>query len=201
MHWPLWQISPAPHGGLQTFGLMHWPLLQISGEMHAGTHSGGGVQTPFVHDKPISHSVLVLQPWPAGHLFGQEPPQSTPVSIPFFIPSVQLDGVTQTPFWHVKPVWQSLFVEQPLPDEHLFGQEPPQSIPVSVPSLTPLAQLVGGVPQTPFVHVNPVWQSVLEVQPWPDEHLLGQFPPQSIPVSNPFFWPSVQLPPAAWPAA
>ena len=39
------------------------------------------------------------------------------------------------------PVWQSAGTTQPAPTGHFVGQLPPQSIPVSVPSWTPLVQL------------------------------------------------------------
>jgi hypothetical protein len=45
-------------------------------------------------------SVLLAQPWPFGHLLGQPPPQSVPVSVPFLMPSVH-DGVWQAPLMHV----------------------------------------------------------------------------------------------------
>jgi hypothetical protein len=69
----------------------------------------------------------------------QLPPQSTPVSSPFFLPSLQL-GVAQRPIAQ-SSVWQSASRAQGLPKQ--ARQLPPQSTPVSSPSIRWLEQLAG----------------------------------------------------------
>jgi hypothetical protein len=64
---------------------------------------------------------------------GHEPPQSAPVSLPFFTKSEHV-GVWQRPFLHT-PLVQSEAPMQILPALH-DGHEPPQSASVSVPFLT-----------------------------------------------------------------
>jgi hypothetical protein len=62
-------------------------------------------------------------------LLQAEPPQSIPVSVPFFLPSVQV-GLAQSPELHT---WlaQSASTAHAMPSAHFEAQEPPQSIPVS----------------------------------------------------------------------
>jgi hypothetical protein len=85
--------------------------------------------TPLWQSVTTLQSLLVPQ---AEH----EPPQSVSVSVPFLVPSEQLDA------WHVPamhtPLVQSAPVVQPLPSAHLSvgAHEPPQSTSVSVPFLT-----------------------------------------------------------------
>lgn len=68
---------------------------------------------------------------------GQEPPQSTPVSVPFCMPSVQVGVVL-----------------------HWLGQGPPQSTPSSPPSCTPLVQL------TALAHASQGPPQSIPVSPW-----------------------------------
>src|SRR5437773_997385 len=58
----------------------------------------------------IAQSALLLQPWPRLHFEGQFPPQSIPVSPPFWTLSVQADA------WHL------LFVQTPLKQSALTVQ-------------------------------------------------------------------------------
>src|SRR2546430_11314510 len=87
---------------------------------------------------PVEQSGPVPQPLPMAHLFGQLPPQSTSVSVPFLIPSVQL-ACTQLPLtqW---PDAQSESLPQEPPILHA-GQAPPQSTSVSFWFFVPSAQL------------------------------------------------------------
>ena len=74
--------------------------------------NGGRVQVvthvPFWH-VPDRQSELAKQPCPTGQAGHTPPPQSTPVSLPFFTPSVQV-GAAQTPF-----VQTTLTQSEPLP--------------------------------------------------------------------------------------
>jgi hypothetical protein len=71
-----------------------------------------------------------LQFEPVGHFGHVEPPQSTAVSVPFLIESVQV-AATQVVDWQLAVV-QSTPEPQCLPTPH-FGQLPPQSMSVSFP--------------------------------------------------------------------
>jgi hypothetical protein len=83
----------------------------------------------------LTQSAGTLQVLVSAHL-EHEPPQSTSVSVPSFVPLVQLA------VWHLPlvqlPERQSAATEQPAPTAHLFVvlQEPPQSTSVSEPFLT-----------------------------------------------------------------
>ena len=67
------------------------------------------------------------------------PPQSTPVSSPFLMPSLQV-GISQSPFLQT-PLTQSAFVVQGDALPHGGHAPPPQSMPVSTAFCTPSAQL------------------------------------------------------------
>jgi hypothetical protein len=108
------------------------------------------------------------------------PPQSTSLSVPFFVPSPQVAGVHRPR--EQKPPEQSAPVLHALPSLQA-GQLPPQSLSVSVPFLTASEQ-VGGA-QTRLVHTFEV-QSVGTEHPFPSAHGLHAVPPQSTPVSLPF---------------
>src|SRR6202522_1987588 len=88
-------------------------------------------------------SALPAQPSPAGQPTGHPPPQSTPVSVPFWIPSVQVGA------WQVRgepphtPLAQSLATSQSVPVAQGAHAGPPQSTPVSAPSFTPSVQVRG----------------------------------------------------------
>ena len=141
MHCPFWQISLFPHAGVQTLGLIHWPLLlHISGEVQAGSHVIGAVQTfgfP-IHVNPLWQSTVLLHPWPAGHLFGQLPPQSIPVSPGSLWLLEHAAGlvIVQTLLTQKTAGWttQSAVVKHALPTEHFGHLPPPQSTSVSFPS-------------------------------------------------------------------
>ena len=100
-----------------------------------------GPDVPVIEDGVLANMVtgwLKQNPQAA-----QEPPQSTPVSVPFREPSKQEEEQAG----HVPP--QSIPVSVPffIPSEQVgaqAGQDPPQSMPVSVPFLMPSVQLEVG---------------------------------------------------------
>jgi hypothetical protein len=111
---------------------------------------GHGAELSFVHGSrqtlamhcPTAQSEVVLQPCPAGHLFRQVPPQSTPVSAPFFSLSLQV-AARHTPFVQTLSR-QSAHSPQRRPAAHNGHDESsPQSMSTSFPSCTPSAQLFG----------------------------------------------------------
>jgi hypothetical protein len=63
----------------------------------------------------------------------QVPPQSTSVSVPFSVPSVQV-GAWQIFDLHTS-LAQSAFITHPAPAAHAGHEPPPQSTPVSAPFL------------------------------------------------------------------
>src|SRR5207253_2195365 len=84
--------------------------------------------TPFAHFLPCPSQVT--------------PPQSTPVSVPFLTPSLQVGAwhvTLQTPFWQSLAAPQATPVPQVLPSP--TQSTPPQSTPVSLPFLTPSLQV------------------------------------------------------------
>src|SRR5580704_13239711 len=100
-------------------------------------------------------SALPTQPSPAGQPVGHPPPQSTPVSVPFWIPSVQL-GAWQTKPTHT-PLSQSVASLQPPSVAQGTHAGPPQSTSVSEPSLTPSVQVRASqrlLKQVPFPHCD-----------------------------------------------
>jgi hypothetical protein len=102
----------------------------------------------------------------------------------------RLSGVHVHTFEVHVVVKQSEPTLQALPVAH-FGQPPPQSTSVSVPSF------VLFVLQPGAVHIFEMqllfWQSAPVLHPWPFGHLFGHVPPQSTPVSGPFFTVSVHV--------
>src|SRR4051794_17518007 len=102
-------------------------------------HVGAAHALP-VHT-PLWQSVPPVQPLLVGHLGQDPPPQSVSVSVPFLTPSPQV-GVWQTLPVHT-PLAQSLSPEHAFPLPHFFAgaHDPPQSVSVSVPFLTPSPQL------------------------------------------------------------
>src|SRR4051812_5156746 len=106
------------------------------------------------------------------------------VSAPFFTPSAQLEGVTQTPPEQL-PLVQSAALPQALPSAHLAQVAPPQSMSDSVPFFTASEQVGAGAAQTPPEQF-PLEQSPLAAQVLPLTHLGQTAPPQSTSVSVPF---------------
>jgi hypothetical protein len=91
---------------------------------------------------PLAQSLEAVQPIPGGHPGQVPPPQSAPVSLPFFTPSMQV-GAWQVPGVPLQTLsWQSLPALHFLPSPHRAQVSlPPQSTSVSLPSRTPSAQL------------------------------------------------------------
>jgi len=156
----------------------------------------------------LRQSVLVTQSPLAGHLGHVGPPQSTPVSLLFLMPSPQPAGRAEMHMLLVVlqlPLRQSLALLQLTPVGH-FGQvRPPQSTPVSMPFLTPsvhvaaahifivvvVVTLVTGFVSVTFTGAQLLLrQSLGAEQPPLAAHLGHKGPPQSTPVSAPFLTPS-----------
>ena len=130
-----------------------------------------------MHDVPAAHPELQL-----------EPPQSTPASSPFMVPSEQLALWQSVSKQTVEE--QSLLVEQTWPSPH-FSHRPPQSVSVSSPSNVLLIQL-GAMHVPPSVH-SPESQSEPARHIRPGAHPARQPPPQSASVSFPLNTASVQF--------
>jgi hypothetical protein len=204
-HTPLAQSEPVPHpcpvpqrahapGPPQSVPVslpFFTPSLQV-GAAHAPP-----AQTPLAQFAPLlPHIRPVAHGWPMGAA-AHEPPQSTSLSLPFSMPSLQLAGV-QVPFAPQMPFRQSAATAQPLPSPHFLPvgaatHEPPQSTAVSLPFFTPSLQVgAAHAPpvQTPLVQLAPA--------PAPLPHRLpvaqgGHEPPQSTSVSVLFFTMSAQF--------
>jgi len=119
-----------PVGSLATRGVPTIACAQVAGP--AGLHD-------FPTQAPLEQSALATQAFPsvqAGHC---PPPQSTSVSFPLFVPSVQ-PGVMHRPAVHL-PSRQSLAAQQPFGAGHLGQLVPPQSMSDSVPFWSPSEQL------------------------------------------------------------
>jgi len=89
------------HVGVATFGGPTQPHVPA-----AAAHEVGGVQVwqmPLVQ-MALAQSGRLTHPWPTPHLLGQVPPQSTPVSVPFLRPSLQV--TLQLPARHRPPFAQ-----------------------------------------------------------------------------------------------
>jgi hypothetical protein len=97
----------------------------------------GHLQRPPVQN-PVRQSVAAEHIWFTTQSGQEGPPQSTSVSLPFFMPSVQVGFwqmlPTQTPLWQSEPKLQSPPFGQPV-------QPPPQSTPVSLPFSMPSEQV------------------------------------------------------------
>src|SRR5579883_1760790 len=106
-----------------------------------------------MHSKPVAHGL-------------QEPPQSTSVSLPSLIPSLQVLGrAAQAPATQAPPA-QSPFTRHALPAAQPMQTGPPQSTSVSLPSLIPSLQEVS---QTLLTH-SPLAQSVARRHIFPIAH-------------------------------
>src|SRR3569623_552736 len=208
VHTPLVQSVPVPHPWLvppraqvplppQSMPVsppFFTPSLQVGAAHRPAVHTPLAQLAPLVpHICPTAHSWLV-------GAAAQVPPQSTSLSLPFLTVSLQLAGV-QVPFAPHRPFTQSPATVQPLPSPHFLfvgdaAQEPPQSVPVSVPFFTPSLQV--GAAQAPLAH-PPLAQ--MAPAPVPLPHIFpfaqgGHDPPQSTSVSEQFFTKSEQE--AAW---
>jgi hypothetical protein len=69
------------------------------------------------------------------------PPQSTSVSVPFFVKSLHA-GARHVPPEHTE-LWQSADTEHPPPVPQVGQEPPPQSVPVSLPFLMESEHVAG----------------------------------------------------------
>src|SRR4051794_35894813 len=104
----------------------------------AAMPDGQAAQVPLTHAW-LEQSLATLQVLCGSH-FGQLPPQSTSVSLPFFAPSLHCE-LTQVPSEPQTPETQSLALPQSLPLPHLLHSVPPQSLSLSLPLRSPSLQL------------------------------------------------------------
>ncbi len=150
----------------------------------------GAAQTP-AEQLVLEQSALTPQVLPLAHLAAHVPPQSTSLSLPFLIPSVQVGSAVQIPATQLVLV-QSVPARQVLPLAQSAAQLPPQSTSVSVPFFTPSVQVGAGGAQRPAEQLV-LEQSALTPQVLPLAHLAAQLPPQSTSLSLPFLMPSLQV--------
>jgi hypothetical protein len=99
----------------------------------------------------VTQSAPLAHAWPIGHGTHTVPPQSTPVSAPSAMPSLQLVGA-QT-FEEQRLLEQSVLVTQILPFSHL-AHGPPQSMSDSAASLIPFEHEPGAAPPVPTPPVD-----------------------------------------------
>jgi hypothetical protein len=142
-----------------------------------------GWQVPLVQI-PLRQSEFARHCLPLAH-FGQTgPPQSTSVSWPFLIPSVQVAGAVQTPLTQV------------LPDGQTLPQAPQLAGSLLVATQSPLHKVKpawqGEDWQTPLTQ-KPLRQSEFARHCLPLAHFGQTGPPQSTSVSWPFLIPSLQV--------
>ena len=161
----IWQVLPMRHLVAQVppqSMAVSVPFLIPSLQVPEGATQRPPVQVALLQSAPTP------QVLPLAHLVMHEPPQSTSLSLPFLMPSVQVgSGAAQTPAEQLV-LEQSALALQVLPLAHLLAQEPPQSTSVSVPFLT--RSLQPGAWQTLPVHL-PLWQSPSPPQAWPPPEL------------------------------
>lgn len=142
----------------------------------------------------VVQSVVPEQPLPGRQRLHAGPPQSASVSVPSFCPFAQVAAAPHVPNPFPccpaqTPLAQSGAALHPLPTRHT-GHEPPQSTPVSSPSLTASVQVAARhTPLTQWL----VTQSVALTQPFPFSHLAQapSAPPQSTSLSSMLRTPSV----------
>jgi hypothetical protein len=153
VHLGTWQVPPEQTplvqsaGTAQAFPSLHGvqlppqstsvsvPFLTVSVQLGAEQVIVAGSHTPLTQSAPMA------QPRVSAH--GEQlPPQSTSVSEPFATPSLgRHEGVWQRLGEPAQtPLSQSLASVQRVSDGHLVVQPLPQSMPASVPFLTPSLQ-------------------------------------------------------------
>ncbi len=131
-----------------------------------------------------------MQVRPGAH-FGQDPPQSTSVSVPFLAESAQL-GVPQMAGAPAQmPLRQSPEPRQSRPAAH-FGHTEPQSTSVSVWFFTPSEQVESW--HRPFLQALLLQSpSTLQARFASHRRHVPLSPPQSMSDSSAFFTPSAQV--------
>jgi hypothetical protein len=173
------QQMPITHAPLE-----HW-RLPAQGPPLTWTAQTKPWQSVVAQSAPTPH------PWPTGQVFPTAsqlgPPQSRPVSLPSFTPSMQ---ETHVPGLDPKQrlFAQSVFNLQCFLSRHLGHAVPPQSMSVSVPFCTPSLHV--GALQVPPVHTRSL-QSLPTRHVSPSGHAGHEAPPQSMAVSVPSLIPSV----------
>lgn len=186
-----------------------------SESLHVSVHKFSGCLAPSVAEHlpltqnvPVAQSLVIKQTFPIAHFVVQVPPQSTSVSAPFFELSSQV-GLSPPQFWfcvvsvfthllgHSQPptYWhnsvQVLAVPDPVLthrfDEHVNEAHSPfavQADPAAFPTHTSAVQIA-------------LRQSAASLHDLVASHFLSesmtQSPPQSMSVSEPPFFPSVQV--------
>jgi hypothetical protein len=192
------QVWPSAHLGHIVEPPQSTPVSPpfLTPSLHVATAQTLPVQTP------LKQSRATRQRLPSAHGLQMcamlVPPQSTSVSVEFWIPSLQV-GASATHVmlaWSQLPFTQSVEAVQVWPSAHLGHiVEPPQSTPVSPPFLAPSLHV--GNAQTPPAH-TPLKQSRATRQRLPLAHgpqmCAMLVPPQSTSVSVEFWIPSLQVP-------
>jgi len=184
--WPA-QLA-VPLGTLQGIGVSQAPAAeQVWTELLTHTFVSGLQAT---HTLPRQAAVLqsasIPQPSPTPQSAAQVPPQSLSVSLPFLMLSMQLKAThlvaEQCPLSGSR---QSSLIEQLWFTAHRLVQEPPQSLSVSVPFLTPSLQLAAAHLLSIQRALAGEMQSASPLQALPIVQP-PQEPPQSTSVSSPF---------------
>jgi hypothetical protein len=106
--------------------------------MHVGTVHTPPAHTPLMQSAPTAHII------PSPQRAHSAPPQSTLVSMPFWIPSAH-DGTPQTALEQT-PLAQSVAITQRIASLQRGQALPPQSTSVSSPSRTASLQVVRQTP-------------------------------------------------------
>jgi hypothetical protein len=182
-----WQVPPQ--GLLQQTPStqlveLHWPPVEQGAPFISRLWQMPALQIPDVQSLPPA------QPWPAPQVGQVPPPQSMPVSEPFWNMSVQLGATQRLP--EQTRLVQSLATLQPWPLAQVGQVPPPQSTPVSEPFWIMSMQVAGMLAHTPLEQ-KPEVQSPSIAQPWPFAQVGQVPPPQSTPVSAPFCVASLQV--------
>jgi hypothetical protein len=192
------QDWPSAHLGHIVWPPQSTPLSPpfLAPSLHVATAQTPPAQTPLKQSRATAQCLPSAQGLQMCAML--VPPQSTSVSVEFWIPSLQV-GATVAHLMAARshePLAQSLAAEQLWPSGHLGHIVwPPQSTPLSRPLKTPSLHV--GAAQTPPVH-TPSRQSRATRQRLPSAQGLQMcamlVPPQSTSVSVEFWIPSLQVP-------
>jgi hypothetical protein len=147
LHAPLWpqdEVASMAQGVAQQMPITHAPLEHWRFPMHAPPLAA----TPqtMLWQSVDAQSAPTAHPWPLGQIFPTAsqlaPPQSTPVSLPSFTPSMQ-DTQVPGPLPKQSLVVQSVLTLQCFLSGHFGHVGPPQSTSVSCAFCTPSLQVAG----------------------------------------------------------